>query len=82
MEERFADGEKIKQRLNRIKTGEKVSADTPKVSIIVPAYDIAPFVKEALESVFAQTYKNFEVVLVNDGSKDTNELKTALAPYF
>jgi len=82
MEERFADGEKIKQRLSRIKMGKEVSADAPKVSVVVPAYNIAPFVKESLDSVFAQTYKNFEVVLVNDGSKDTSELETVLAPYF
>jgi glycosyltransferase involved in cell wall biosynthesis len=38
-------------------------------------------VAETLQSVFAQTYKDFEVVLVNDGSPDTAELEQAIAPW-
>lgn len=53
----------------------------PSVSVVIPAYKIAPFVAETLDSVFAQTFKDFEVVLVNDGSPDTEEFERALAPY-
>lgn len=81
MEEKTIDCEKIKQRASRVKIGKNVSADAPKISVVIPAYNIAPFVKETLESVFAQTYKNFEVVLVNDGSTDADELENALAPF-
>jgi len=49
---------------------------------VIPAYDIADYVAETLESVFAQTYKNYEIIVVNDGSTDTAQLKSALAPYF
>jgi len=42
----------------------------PKVSIIIPSYNYARFIKETLESVFSQTYKDFEVILVDDGSTD------------
>ena len=80
MEERLADCEEIRQRTGEIKVGENVSA-APKVSVIIPAYNISTFVAETLNSVFAQTYKNFEVVLVNDGSKDTDALERALAPF-
>ena len=54
---------------------------SPLVSVIIPAYQIAPFIAETLDSVFAQTIKDFEVIVVNDGSPDTDELERALAPY-
>lgn len=53
----------------------------PLVSVIIPAYQIAPYIAETLDSVFAQTTKDFEVIVVNDGSPDTDELERALAPY-
>ena len=42
----------------------------PLVSIIMPCYNKEPFIAETLESVEAQTYPNWEVVLVDDGSPD------------
>ena len=54
---------------------------SPLVSIIIPAYNVAPFIVSALESVFAQTVKDFEVIVVNDGSVDSLELETAIAPF-
>ena len=80
-EEKYADCPQIKERITSLRVGRQ-SIETPRVSVIIPAYNIAAFVKETLDSVFAQVYNNFEVILVNDGSKDTAELETALAPYF
>ena len=82
MQEKYSDGAKIKQRLTEQRIGKNVSADAPKVSVIIPAYNIAPFVKETLDSVFAQTYTDFEVILLNDGSKDSADLEKVLEPYF
>lgn len=42
----------------------------PLVSIIIPVYNGSNYVREAIESALAQTYKNIEVIVVNDGSKD------------
>jgi glycosyltransferase involved in cell wall biosynthesis len=53
----------------------------PTVSIIIPAYNVARFIDETLKSVFAQTFTNYEVIVVNDGSPDTEEFELALKPY-
>jgi glycosyltransferase involved in cell wall biosynthesis len=54
---------------------------SPQVSIIIPCYNTARYVAQALQSVFAQSFTDFEVVLVNDGSPDTPELEAAIAPW-
>jgi len=43
---------------------------TPLVSVIVPFLDVAPYLAEAIESVRAQTYPNWELLLCDDGSTD------------
>ena len=50
----------------------------PLVSVIVPLYNAAPFICEALESIVASTYRPIEVVVVDDGSTD-DSLSVAMA---
>lgn len=43
----------------------------PKVSVIVPAYNVAPWIEETLESVARQTFSDFECIIVDDKSTDS-----------
>lgn len=45
----------------------------PLVSIIMPTYNRASFLKRTLEAILTQTYKNFELIIVNDASSDNTE---------
>jgi glycosyltransferase involved in cell wall biosynthesis len=48
------------------------------ISVVVPAFNVASYISEALDSVFTQTYPSYEVIVINDGSPDTPELEQQL----
>src|SRR5829696_5216274 len=51
----------------------------PAVSVIMPAYNVAPYIGAALESALAQTFADLEVVVVDDGS--TDETAAVVEPF-
>jgi glycosyltransferase involved in cell wall biosynthesis len=60
---------------------KKIVAARPAVSVIIPAYRASGDIAVALDSVYAQTFPHFEVIVINDGSPDSTELEAALEPY-
>lgn len=44
----------------------------PLLSIIVPIYNVEQYLERCIESIINQTYKNLEIILVDDGSKDNS----------
>ena len=58
-----------------------VKTVSPTISVVIPAYTCAGSIGAALESVFSQTFREFEVIVINDGSPDTPQLERALTPY-
>lgn len=60
------------QAADRAIEGEKMD---PIVSVIVPAYNAELYIEEALKSIFEQTFHSYEIIVVDDGSKDrTSEI--------
>lgn len=55
-------------KTNPVSTAQKLSDLL--ISVIVPVYNVAPYLDECLESICSQTYKNLEVILIDDGSTD------------
>jgi glycosyltransferase involved in cell wall biosynthesis len=53
----------------------------PLVSVVIPVWNAAAFIGETVKSVLQQTFTDYELIVVNDGSPDTPELEAVLCPY-
>ena len=48
------------------------TSEKPRFSVIMPLHNKAPFVRKALESIASQTYRDFELIIIDDGSTDNS----------
>ena len=64
------------------RVGRLVKSDAPRISVVIPAYNVAEYIAETLDSALAQTFSDFEIIVVNDGSPDTARLEKVLSAYF
>jgi glycosyltransferase involved in cell wall biosynthesis len=58
-----------------------MNSSSPLVSVIIPAYNVTAYISEALDSVCAQNFRDFEIIVINDGCPDTANLERVLTPY-
>lgn len=65
----------LPQRHNFQKISLNIEMESPLVSIILPVYNHGEFLRDSIQSILNQDYKNFELIIVNDGSTDsTNQI--------
>ncbi len=63
----------MSNNIRKLNSFMKKSARTPKVTVLMPVYNGAAYLEEAILSVLNNSYDDYELVLINDGSKDTSE---------
>ena len=49
-----------------------MSTQSPKISIIVPVYKVEQYLPKCIDSILSQTYPNWELLLIDDGSPDNS----------
>jgi hypothetical protein len=60
------------------RVGRNVLTAVPRVSVVIPAYNSAATIEDTLASAIAQKYREHEIIVVNDGSPDTEEFERAI----
>lgn len=58
--------------MDELSNNDSLKQNTPTISVIMPVYNGESFLKEAIESILNQTYTNFKLILIDDGSEDTS----------
>lgn len=55
-----------------VETVQNAESENPKVSVIIPVYNVEKYIRECLDSIVGQTLKDIEIICVNDGSTDSS----------
>src|SRR3954451_6397022 len=63
------------------RVGRNTFETPPKISVVIPAYNAAEHICDALRSVAAKKFRDYEVIVVNDGSPDTEKFERAIADH-
>ena len=61
---------KRKQKISRSQS--EVKFNCPAISVVIPLYNVEKYISECLDSLLAQTFQNFEVIVVDDCSTDSS----------
>lgn len=69
------------QKHIRVRVGRNVFDKPPRISVVIPAYNCADHICEAIESVLSQKYREHEIIVVNDGSPDAVQLERNIRIY-
>ena len=54
-----------------------IKESAPEISVILPVYNVEDYIDVCMESIIRQTYRNMEILLINDGSTDASAEKCA-----
>lgn len=60
------------------RVGRNVFEAAPKISIIIPAYNCAEYIAETIDSALKQKFREHEIIVVNDGSPDSDQIERAI----
>jgi glycosyltransferase involved in cell wall biosynthesis len=71
----------LREGVVTVQDWEKRSGSVPDVSVIIPVYRGSQYIAQALKSVFAQRFTAYEIIVINDGSPETEQIERELHPY-
>lgn len=71
----------LREGVVTVQQREKRSGGVPDVSVIIPVYRGSQYIAQALKSVFAQSFTAYEIIVINDGSPETEQIERELHPY-
>jgi hypothetical protein len=58
-----------------------ITPESPLVTVVMPFLNAEKFIQDSVQSILAQTYGNWELIFVDDGSSDSRDIKTGGSPH-